>query len=35
MNLPNSITLSRLLGLPLILYWLHRGTEIDRWLSLI
>ncbi|MFN7215579.1 MAG: CDP-diacylglycerol--glycerol-3-phosphate 3-phosphatidyltransferase, partial [Microcystis sp.] len=22
MNLPNSITLSRLLGLPLILYWL-------------
>ena len=35
MNLPNSITLSRLLGLPLILYWLHQGTEIDRWLSLI
>jgi CDP-diacylglycerol---glycerol-3-phosphate 3-phosphatidyltransferase len=35
MNLPNSITLSRLLGLPFILYWLHQGTEIDRWLSLI
>jgi CDP-diacylglycerol--glycerol-3-phosphate 3-phosphatidyltransferase len=22
------------LGLPLILYWLHQDTEIDRWLSL-
>jgi CDP-diacylglycerol--glycerol-3-phosphate 3-phosphatidyltransferase len=34
MNLPNWITVSRLLGLPLILYWLHQGSEIDRWLSL-
>ncbi|MEG3435843.1 CDP-diacylglycerol--glycerol-3-phosphate 3-phosphatidyltransferase [Pannus brasiliensis CCIBt3594] len=34
MNIPNWITVSRLLGLPLILYWLHQDSEIDRWLSL-
>jgi CDP-diacylglycerol---glycerol-3-phosphate 3-phosphatidyltransferase len=34
MNIPNWITVSRLFGLPFILYWLHQGSEIDRWLSL-
>ncbi|NJL02390.1 MAG: CDP-diacylglycerol--glycerol-3-phosphate 3-phosphatidyltransferase [Spirulinaceae cyanobacterium SM2_1_0] len=33
-NLPNSITLSRLLGLPPLLYWLHAPTSAQRWLAL-
>ncbi len=35
MNLPNGITLSRLLGLPLILYLLAEPTPQNRWLGLI
>jgi CDP-diacylglycerol--glycerol-3-phosphate 3-phosphatidyltransferase len=35
MNLPNSITFSRLLALPFLLYWLHRGNESDLQLSLV
>jgi CDP-diacylglycerol--glycerol-3-phosphate 3-phosphatidyltransferase len=34
MNLPNWITLSRLLGLPFILYFLHQPTTQDRWVAL-
>ncbi len=34
MNIPNSITFSRLLGLPFILYGLHYPTEEMRWISL-
>lgn len=30
MNLPNSITISRLLGLPFIFYFLHAPTDRDR-----
>ncbi len=33
-NLPTQITLSRLMGLPLILYWLQHPTPTTRWLSL-
>ncbi len=33
MNLPTWITLSRLLGLPFILYLLENPTVIDRWLA--
>ena len=32
MNLPTWITLSRLLGLPFILYLLHNPTPANRWL---
>ncbi|MEB3231867.1 MAG: CDP-diacylglycerol--glycerol-3-phosphate 3-phosphatidyltransferase [Leptolyngbyaceae bacterium] len=34
LNLPNSITLSRLLGIPVILYWLHDPSMVHRWWSL-
>ena len=34
MNLPNWVTLSRLLGLPVILYCLQNPTAETRWLSL-
>ena len=34
MNLPNWVTLSRLLGLPVILYCLQDPTAETRWLSL-
>ncbi len=34
MNLPNSITLSRLLGLPVILYGLQNPTPLWRWVCL-
>lgn len=34
MNLPNSITFSRLLGLPFILYFLYNPTEEMRWIAL-
>jgi CDP-diacylglycerol--glycerol-3-phosphate 3-phosphatidyltransferase len=34
MNLPNWITISRLLGLPFILYFLHDPTDKKRWISL-
>ena len=33
-NLPNSITLSRLVGIPVILYLMHNPTIRDRWWSL-
>ena len=33
-NIPNSITLSRLLGVPVILYLLHDPTPTHRWWSL-
>lgn len=33
MNLPNSITVSRLLALPFLLYLLHNPTPQDRWIS--
>lgn len=35
MNIPNWITLSRLLGLPFILYFLHDPSPGKRWLALI
>ena len=35
MNLPTWITLSRLLGLPFILYLLHYPTPTHRWLGVI
>lgn len=35
MNLPTWITVSRLLGLPFILYFLANTTEQYRWISLI
>ncbi len=35
MNLPNWITVSRLLGLPLIIYFLSQPTPLHRWLALI
>ncbi|MDJ0733601.1 MAG: CDP-diacylglycerol--glycerol-3-phosphate 3-phosphatidyltransferase [Nostocaceae cyanobacterium] len=35
MNLPNSITFSRLLGLPFILYILHNPTTQTRWICLV
>ena len=34
MTLPNWVTLSRLLGLPIILYCLHSPTAENRWFSL-
>lgn len=34
MNLPTWITLSRLLGVPILLYTLHQPTEQTRWISL-
>ncbi|HBE60986.1 MAG TPA: CDP-diacylglycerol--glycerol-3-phosphate 3-phosphatidyltransferase [Cyanobacteria bacterium UBA11159] len=34
MNIPNSITFSRLLGLPFILYFLHDPKEEMRWIAL-
>ena len=33
MNLPNWITISRLLGLPFLLYFLHNPTPESRWIS--
>jgi CDP-diacylglycerol--glycerol-3-phosphate 3-phosphatidyltransferase len=35
MNLPNTITLSRLLGLPFILYLLHNPTKQNLWICLV
>ncbi|NES23591.1 MAG: CDP-diacylglycerol--glycerol-3-phosphate 3-phosphatidyltransferase [Symploca sp. SIO3E6] len=35
MNLPNWITFSRLLGLPLLLYGLQNPTEQGRWICLV
>jgi CDP-diacylglycerol---glycerol-3-phosphate 3-phosphatidyltransferase len=35
MNLPTWITVSRLLGVPFLLYFLHHPTEQTRWISLI
>ncbi len=35
MNLPNSITISRLLALPFLLYFLHDATKSDRVISLV
>lgn len=35
MNLPNWITISRLLGLPFILYLLHSPSEKERWICLV
>lgn len=34
MNIPNSVTFSRLLGLPFLLYGLHNPTESSRWICL-
>lgn len=35
MNLPTWITVSRLLGVPLLLYTLHNPTEQTRWISVV
>ena len=35
MNLPNSITFSRLLALPFLLYGLNNPTERSRWICLV
>jgi CDP-diacylglycerol---glycerol-3-phosphate 3-phosphatidyltransferase len=35
MNLPTWITVSRLLGVPFLLYFLHHPTAQARWISLI
>ena len=35
MNLPNTITVSRLVGLPFILYLLHQPTNQARWICLV
>ncbi|NEQ29178.1 MAG: CDP-diacylglycerol--glycerol-3-phosphate 3-phosphatidyltransferase, partial [Microcoleus sp. SIO2G3] len=35
MNLPNSITFSRLLALPFLLYGLNNPTEQSRWICLV
>jgi CDP-diacylglycerol---glycerol-3-phosphate 3-phosphatidyltransferase len=35
MNLPTWITVSRLLGVPFLLYFLHQPTSQSRWISLI
>lgn len=35
MNLPNSITLSRLLGIPIVLYGLYQPTMAWHWAALI
>lgn len=34
MNLPTWITLSRLLGVPFLLYLLREPTSLERWISL-
>jgi CDP-diacylglycerol--glycerol-3-phosphate 3-phosphatidyltransferase len=34
MTLPNWITLSRLLGVPFLLYTLHQPTDVQRWIGL-
>lgn len=31
MNLPTWITVSRLFGIPFVLYWLHSPTDVQRW----
>ena len=35
MNLPTWITVSRLLGVPFLLYFLHQPTAQSRWISLV
>ncbi len=35
MNLPTWITVSRLLGVPFLLYFLHQPTSQNRWISLV
>jgi CDP-diacylglycerol---glycerol-3-phosphate 3-phosphatidyltransferase len=35
LNLPNSITLSRLLGIPLILYGLYQSESSWQWIALV
>ncbi|MBW4517156.1 MAG: CDP-diacylglycerol--glycerol-3-phosphate 3-phosphatidyltransferase [Timaviella obliquedivisa GSE-PSE-MK23-08B] len=35
MNLPTWITVSRLLGVPFLLYFLHQPTPQSRWISLV
>ena len=35
MNLPTWITVSRLLGVPFLLYFLHQPTSQSRWISLV
>jgi CDP-diacylglycerol---glycerol-3-phosphate 3-phosphatidyltransferase len=35
MNLPTWITVSRLLGVPLLLFTLHQPTEQSRWISVV
>ena len=35
MNIPNSITFSRLLGIPIILYTLKTPTNQNLWISLV
>ncbi len=34
MNLPNWVTVSRLLGIPILFFTLHHPTDEQRWLSL-
>ncbi|HBW58508.1 MAG TPA: CDP-diacylglycerol--glycerol-3-phosphate 3-phosphatidyltransferase, partial [Oscillatoriales bacterium UBA8482] len=34
MNLPNWITVSRLFGIPFLLYYLHDPTITNRWICL-
>ncbi|PSB05922.1 CDP-diacylglycerol--glycerol-3-phosphate 3-phosphatidyltransferase, partial [filamentous cyanobacterium CCP2] len=35
MNLPTWITVSRLLGVPLLLYLLYQPTDRTRWVALV
>lgn len=35
MNLPTWITVSRLLGVPFLLYFLHQPTAQSRWISMV
>jgi CDP-diacylglycerol---glycerol-3-phosphate 3-phosphatidyltransferase len=35
MNLPTWITVSRLLGVPFLLYFMHQPTSQSRWISLV
>jgi CDP-diacylglycerol--glycerol-3-phosphate 3-phosphatidyltransferase len=35
MNLPTQITVSRLIGVPALLYLLHQPTERSRWVALV
>jgi CDP-diacylglycerol---glycerol-3-phosphate 3-phosphatidyltransferase len=35
MNLPTWITVSRLIGVPFLLYFLHQPTSQSRWISLV